>query len=187
MLCEVLTMCSSPSEAKRHPCISLVGMAGAGKSTVGRALAEQLGWRQVDTDSLIEAYFGAPLQAVFDHLGYDAFLDAEEQLVAELSARRCIVSTGGSVVYRQRAVDRLRELGPVVFLRVRYETTQQRVEPQSHRGLAIRPGQTLHELYLERQPLYEQAAGLIIQVDGATPEECARQILQQLDLPAGAI
>lgn len=162
--------------------ISLVGMAGAGKSTVGAVLAERLGWAQVDTDSLIEAYFGAPLQKVFNSLGHDAFLDAEEGVVADLAARRCIISTGGSVIYRRRAVERLRELGPVVFLQASFETIQRRVKPQSHRGLAIKPGQTLESLYEERQPLYLGAADLILPVDELSPEECAQRILDWIGL-----
>ncbi len=157
-------------------------MAGAGKSTVGAALSRSLGWPQLDTDSLLEAYFGAPLQEIFHTLGYSAFLQAEEELTAGLNINRCIISTGGSVVYGERAVRRLKSLGPVVFLQASLALITARVDPGSHRGLAIRPGQTLEELYAERQPLYEAAADFSISIDGLGPDLVSGEILRRLGL-----
>ncbi|WP_028571241.1 homoserine kinase [Desulfonatronum lacustre] len=157
---------TSPDLAPRTvPCVSLIGMAGAGKSTLGRALAQDLGWALVDTDRLMEAHWGAPLQTLLDRFGLDGFLRAEEDVVAKLWLWRTVVATGGSVVYGPRAVGRLRELGPVVYLRVGVGTVCDRVRDARGRGLARRPGQSLEQLYAEREPLYQAAADLALDMD----------------------
>lgn len=147
------------------PCVSLIGMAGAGKSTLGRALARDLGWALVDTDRLMEAHWGAPLQVLLDRFGLEDFLRAEEEVVAKLWLWRAVVATGGSVVYGQRAVRRLRELGPVVYLRVGVGTVCERVRDARGRGLVRRPEQTLEDLHAEREPLYQAAADVTLDVD----------------------
>lgn len=139
-------------------CVSLIGMAGAGKSTLGRLLAERLDWAHLDTDRMIEAYYGLPLQSVLDGMGLAKFLEAEDTLVSMLGVRRAVISTGGSVVYGQKAMDRLHLLGPVVHLDVSMENFLKRVGDGGNRGLAIAPGRTLEDLFLERQPLYHATA-----------------------------
>ncbi len=158
-------------------CISLIGMAGVGKSTIGGLLAQALGWACLDTDRLLEAYYGRPLQQIFDTLGRETFLLAEECVVAGLGAKRCVVSTGGSVVYGPRAVTRLQSLGPVVYLAACLETVQQRLDNVCERGLAIAPGQSIESLYQQRIPLYLRAAHLILHTDLLTPAECRDFIL----------
>lgn len=146
-------------------CVSLIGMAGAGKSTLGRMLSERLGWAHLDTDNLIEATYGMPLQQVLDGLGLEAFLSAEETVVATLMVRRTVVSTGGSVVYGPRAVERLKLLGPVVFLDVSLETFLRRVGGGEGRGLAVAPGKSFADVFHERQPLYQAAADITLRTD----------------------
>ncbi|MCK9240754.1 MAG: homoserine kinase [Desulfocurvus sp.] len=162
------------------PCVTLIGMAGAGKSTVGRALARLLGWAHLDTDHVIEADLGRPLQDVFDGLGREAFIKAEERIVAALRLKRCVVSTGGSVVYGPAAVARLHELGPVVHLHADLDIVTRRVGEGKGRGLAIGPGQTVADLYHERQALYEATADLTVDSGALTPEDCAGAIAQWL-------
>jgi shikimate kinase len=146
-------------------CVSLIGMAGAGKSTLGRLLAEKMGWAHLDTDRLIEAYYGLPLQELLDGLGLAAFLQAEETLVSMLGLRRTVISTGGSVVYGPAAVARLRLLGPVIHLSISLPTFLGRVGDAGNRGLAIAPGLTREDLFLERQPLYQAAADFTLSTD----------------------
>ncbi len=165
----------------REPCVTLVGMAGTGKSTVGLALARELGWAHLDTDRLLEAYFGAPLQMIFDQLGLADFLLAEERLVSQLNVSRCVISTGGSVIYGPSAVERLKELGPVVMLTAGLGTVRSRLEDASGRGLAIAPGQSLEALYAERQPLYEAAAVLVVDTGESSAEDCVRAITRWLE------
>ncbi|WP_461208857.1 homoserine kinase [Desulfocurvus sp. DL9XJH121] len=161
------------SQRTNCPCVTLVGMAGAGKSTVGAALAERLGWAHVDTDLLIEAFFGQELQAVFDALGRERFLEAEEEVVAGLNLKRAVVSTGGSVIYGPRAVARLKELGPVIHLEPGLEEARKRVGDARGRGLAIADGQSFDDLYRERRPLYEAAADLTLPSSGSSAPACA--------------
>lgn len=158
-------------------CVTLIGMAGAGKTTVGKALAKQLGWAHMDTDQLVEAFFGRPLQDVFDALGRDGFIRAEEEIVAQVGAKRVVISTGGSVIYGPLAMERLKSLGPLVHLDPGVQATCARVGGAHGRGLAIADGQTVRDLYNERKPLYEQAAALTVDTASESPEDCAKRIV----------
>lgn len=172
----------SAQEKRRAPtgCVSLVGMAGAGKSTLGRLLAAELGWEQVDTDHLIEAYYGIELQEVMDTFGLDRFLEIEDYLVSGLGVDRTVVSTGGSVVYGKNAVARLKELGAVIHLHVELPTFLERVGDGQGRGLAIAPGKTMADLYAERAPLYAAAADLVVDTGGNSPKQCVDTIVRWL-------
>lgn len=161
--------------------ISLIGMAGAGKSTLGRLLAEQLGWAHVDTDRLIESFYGLPLQDILDGLGLEAFLKAENTLVSLLNVRRAVVSTGGSVVYGREAMERLRLLGPVIHLDISMHSFLKRVGDGSNRGLAIAPGKTREDLYNERQPLYRAAADYTISTDHGDQQTSVERLLAWLE------
>lgn len=161
-------------------CLSLVGMAGCGKSTLGRLLAARLGCAFIDTDRYIESYYGMPLEALLSHMGLDAFLRIEEHLVGMLGVRRAVVATGGSVVYGPKAVERLKLLGRVVFLEIGLPAFLARVGQGQGRGLARRPGQGLEDLFAERQPLYAAAADLVVRTDAEDPEQSALRILEWL-------
>lgn len=169
-------------EEAKVPCITLIGMAGAGKSTLAPLLAKALGWAHLDTDRHIEAYYALPLQAIYDQFGHEEFLGIEGYLVSELMLYRTVISTGGSVIYSDNAVNRLGKLGPLVHLDITEDTFLQRVGDGNDRGLAIAPGLTLSDLYKERQPLYHAAADVTIRTDECTPEECVRLILKQVNI-----
>lgn len=173
--------CPHPHKLPPEGCLTLIGMAGVGKSTVGRLLAQELGWPQLDTDRLLESYYGLPLQRIFDGLGLEQFIIAEEAVVAGLGARRCIISTGGSVVYGDLAVKRLQQLGPVVHLDASLEAITHRIDDLEQRGLAMAPGQNLASLYAERAPLYERAATMVVHTDDISPEDCVQRILAWLE------
>ncbi len=160
-----------------EPCVSLVGMAGAGKSTLGRMVAAMLGFAHMDTDRLIEATWGMPLQALLDAKGLTEFLRIEEDVVSRLWLKRCVISTGGSVVYGPRAVERLRCCGPVVFLRIDLATFLARVGAAEDRGFARPGGKSLAEVFAERQPLYAAISDHQTATDGMSPEDCARDIV----------
>ena len=167
--------------------ISLIGMAGAGKSTLGRLLAEKLAWAHVDTDKLIESYYGLPLQDVLDGLGLQKFLEAENTLVAMLNVRRAVISTGGSVVYGREAMERLHLLGPVVHLDISMAGFLKRVGDGSNRGLAIAPGRTREDLYLERQPLYQAAADFTVNTDSNDQHASLERLYAWLAADAEAV
>jgi shikimate kinase len=160
--------------------VTLIGMAGAGKSTVGRLVAAGLGFAHLDTDDLICSAYGRQLQETYEYLGRERFLAAEEELVACLDVSRCVVSTGGSVVYGPLAVARLRELGPLIHLHADLDSVASRVAQNPQRGLCIAPGQSLAELCAEREPLYRAAADFTQDSCALTPRECAASILDWL-------
>lgn len=161
--------------------VTLIGMAGAGKSTLAPLVAEKLGWKCVDTDHLIEAYYGLPLQDIVDRFGVSEFRNIEETIISTFGARRTVVSTGGSVVYGPSAMERLGSLGPIVFLQISWKACSRRVGAGRGRGLAMGPGQTVEALYEERQPLYSKYADFTVRTDKNTPDECAEAIKTWLD------
>ncbi len=162
-----------PAPGPRAICVSLIGMAGAGKSTVGRQLARLLGWRLVDTDHLIEANYGVPLQRISDALGKEAFLDVEAAVIRSIKAHRVVLATGGSVIYREEGMARLKELGPIIRLDVPLPIILERIARNPERGLAIAPGQTVEDLFRERELLYRQYADCTIDAGALGPEACA--------------
>lgn len=162
------------------PCIVLIGMAGAGKTTVGGELARELGWAFLDSDHLIEAAYGARLQDITDALSKEAFLDAECEVICAIKANRTVLATGGSVVYRERAMRRLSELGPIVHLDVPLATVEERVARNPQRGLAIAPGQSLADIFREREALYRAWANLRCEAQDKNPLQCARWIIERL-------
>lgn len=171
--------CHAP-ETHKTPCITLVGMPGAGKSTIGIALAQRLGWGLVDTDFLIESIYGVPLQRVTDAMDKEGFMDVEATVILALRVFRVVLATGGSVVYRDEAMRHLRTLGPVVHLRVSLELIEERIARKPDRGLAIAPGQTIRDIFEEREALYERYAQCHVETDTLTPAQCAEAVLRQL-------
>jgi shikimate kinase len=171
----------TPARLSPQGCLSLIGMAGAGKSTLGRIVAERLGWAHIDTDRLLEAYYGMPLQTLLDGLGLTDFLAVENKLVSMLGVRRAVISTGGSVVYGAEAMERLRLLGPVVYLEIGLEDFLRRVTPDDNRGLAIAPGRSLADLFAERQPLYSAAADFTVRTDRHGHKESLEQLMAWLE------
>jgi len=153
-------------------CVSLIGMAGAGKTTLGKLLAARLGVAHLDTDRLIEAVRGLALQDLLDAEGCESFLRIEEEVVRSLGVKRCVISTGGSVVYSQAAMAKLKELGPVVFLEIDRQTFLDRTGDLHGRGfIRTRPGQKPGEVFAERQPLYRRHANCTVDA-GLDPQEC---------------
>ena len=165
-----------------QPCITLVGMAAAGKSTLGQKLAERLSWGQLDTDRYMESYYAMELQAIMDTYGLQEFLRIEEHLVSDLNLTRTVISTGGSVIYSDKAIAQLKKLGKIVLLDIDEATFIERVGNGENRGLAISPGKTLSDLYNEREPLYRAAADIVVRTDKFTPDECVDQIIQAINL-----
>jgi len=153
-------------------------MAGAGKSTVGRQLARLLAWKLMDTDQLIEAVYGVPLQAITDKLGKEAFLDTEATVICAIKAHRVVLATGGSVVYRRNAMTHLHSLGSVVYLDVPLPVILERIARNPSRGLAIDPGQSVEDLFNERKDLYTHYADGTIDAGGLAPEACAKAVLE---------
>lgn len=155
--------------------IVLVGMPGSGKSTVGVILAKLLSYDFIDTDVLIQSSQRRALQDIVDRDGYLALRKIEEDTLLSLDVRHHVIATGGSAVYSAAAMAHLAANGTVVFLDVDLATLEARVDNLATRGLARRPGQSLAELFAEREALYKNVADITIHCSGMTQEEvCSR-------------
>lgn len=163
-------------------CISIIGMAAAGKTTIGKALASIIDWPAVDADHLIESIYGAPLQAITNVLTKDEFLDIESQALCGLRLKRCIISTGGSVVYREKTMQHLACLGPIIYLDVPFPIILERINRKPDRGLAIAPGQTIEDLYNERVELYKRYATWTVEGGDGSPSAYAQSIADWLQV-----
>ena len=160
--------------------IVLIGMPGCGKSTVGVVLAKSLGMDFVDSDLVIQSTMGATLAQLIEQHGDDGFRDIENRVNASIDVQNSIIATGGSAVYRPQAMAHLATLGPVVFLDVPLETIEERIARNPDRGLAIAPGQTLADIFYEREALYTHYATLRCDARQKTPQQCARWIAEHL-------
>ena len=160
--------------------ISLIGMPGSGKSTIGAALAARLDLKLVDADGLIEAQEGQSLQEIMDNKGNAIFRAVEEQVLTSMPLFPSVISTGGSVVYSEAIMARLSAASTVVYLRAQFETIQYRVSLAPQRGISADVEQTLLDLYKERVPLYERYGAIVIDCDDATPDEIVETIAEQL-------
>ena len=156
--------------------VVLIGMPGAGKSTVGVLLAKRLGLGFVDTDILIQALAGARLQEIVDAGGHRELRRLEERAILGLDVRGAVIATGGSAVYSARAMEHLARGGTLVHLRAGLGLLEARIDDLDRRGLANPAGQSLAEIYAERAPLYERFAAVTVDVDGLTPQEVARAV-----------
>ena len=160
--------------------ITLIGMPGSGKSTVGVLLAKALGFAFLDTDLILQQQQGALLQAILDEKGPQAFLDLEEQAICSVHCKNAIIAPGGSCVCRERAMAHLKGLGTVVYLRLPLFELQTRLDNISTRGIAMEPGQTLQDLYDFRTPLYERWADLTVDCAGQSLEQTVAAVLRTL-------
>lgn len=162
--------------------IVLIGMPGAGKSTMGVILAKVAGLDFMDADLLIQARENRLLSEIIEEEGVAGFLDIEEQVNASIKAERAVIATGGSVVYGKAAMEHLRSIGTVVYLRLSYGAIASRLVNIKGRGVALREGQTLRELYEERCVLYEKYAHVIVDEEGLGIEETVEKTLQALKM-----
>ena len=160
--------------------ISLIGMPGSGKSTVGAALAKHLALELVDADGLIEAQEQQTLQQIMDGRGNAAFRAIEEQVLTDMPIYPSVISTGGSVVYSEKIMARLAAASSVVYLRATFDTIEYRVSLAPQRGIASDGDQTLRDLYAERVPLYERYGEIVVDCDEASPEKIATTIAARL-------
>ena len=138
--------------------IILIGMPGAGKSTVGVVLAKRLGYRFVDSDLVIQEKYDKLLHELIAENGVEGFWKIENDVNASLVLRKSVVATGGSVIYGSQAMEHLRQIGTVLYLKLPLEEIADRLGDLNARGVTLMPGQTLADLYAERVPLYEKYA-----------------------------
>ena len=142
--------------------ITLIGMPGVGKSTVGVVLAKVLGYRFLDSDLEIQEQTGKLLHELIEEYGGDGFLEIENRVNAGLEVSRSVIATGGSAVFGKEAMEHLRDISTVVYLRLPCEQLQDRLGDLHQRGVVLKPGQTLQDLMQMRAPFYEKYAHIIV-------------------------
>lgn len=156
--------------------IILIGMPGAGKSTVGVVLAKRKGYKFVDSDLVIQEEENRLLHEIIEQEGIDGFLAIENRINAGLTMKHSVIATGGSAVYGKEAMEHLAQIGTICYLKLSYEAISDRLGDLNERGVTVREGQTLLDLYEERVPLYERYADLIIDCENKS----IRQIVQEI-------
>ena len=168
------------TEKKKN--VVLIGMPGAGKSTIGVILAKVLGKDFIDADLVIQKKEGRLLREIIEQEGPDGFLAVEERVNAGICPDAAVIATGGSVVYGQRAMEHLGRIGAIVYLKISYPTMDYRLRDIRGRGVVLRDGQTLLDLYQERAVLYERYADVTVEEDGLGVEETLEKTLQALEM-----
>lgn len=165
---------------KKDQNIILIGMAGAGKSTLGVLLAKALGMDFIDSDIIIQQKEGRLLQEIIDEDGIDTFLDIEEKIVSSLDYRHTIIATGGSVVYSDKAMTALKENAVVIYLSLTYEEIQKRVTNIETRGIVLKKGNSLKDAFDERLPLYQRYADIVLDCVNKDIESCVTQMVKEV-------
>lgn len=160
--------------------LTLIGMPGAGKSTIGIILAKNLSLGFIDTDVLIQINRQKSLQQILDESGHLNLRTIEEEEILKLNIGRHVIATGGSAAYSEKAMTHLQRISAIVFLEVSFAEIELRIRNFATRGIAKAAEQTFAELFDERQPLYEQYADLTLRCDGLDQEEIAQRIARQL-------
>lgn len=145
--------------------IILIGMPGAGKSTVGVVLAKTLGYDFVDTDILLSRHISMTLQEHINAYGIETFLKAEEKLVLSLACSNTVIATGGSVVLSEPAMKHLNNNSTTVFIDVPLDELRRRLKNIRTRGIALKPGQSIEDIFRDRLPLYRKYADVTVPED----------------------
>ena len=158
--------------------IIFIGMPASGKSTVGVVIAKRLGYDFIDTDLLIQKQENRLLKEIIADVGNEGFLAIENQVNREVEAEHAVISPGGSVIYCKEAMEHFKEIGTVVYLQVSFETIDARISCAKNRGVVLKEGQTLHDLYEERTKLFEKYADYVVSEEGLSLEETIDKVLE---------
>lgn len=165
----------------KHKNIILIGMPAAGKSTIGVVAAKRLGYEFIDTDLLIQKQEERLLCEIIEEKGIDGFLDIENQVNRDVDVTHAVIAPGGSVVYCKDAMEHYKKTGTVVYLQVSFETIDKRLKNAKNRGVVLKKGQTLKDLYEERSALFEKYADITVSEDGLKLDETIERVLEILE------
>ena len=157
--------------------IIFIGMPASGKSTVGVVVAKRLGYEFIDTDLLIQKQEKKLLKEIIAEVGNEGFLEIENQVNRNVNPEKAVISPGGSVVYCAEAMEHFKQIGMVIYLKVPYETINRRISNAKNRGVVLKEGQTLKDLYDERTALFEKYADYVISEEGLDLEETIDKVL----------
>ena len=158
--------------------IILIGMPGSGKSTCGVLAAKALLKNFFDTDLLFQGLEEKRLQDIIDDDGIEYFLSAEERAILSLDINATVVATGGSVVYSDKSMEHLKKSGKVISLHLSYDTMVDRIKNITTRGVVVKEGDSLEDMYNERLPMYQKWADVVINCDNNTVEQTVEKIVK---------
>lgn len=164
--------------------ITLIGMPGVGKSTIGVILAKIIGYEFVDSDIVIQKQEGRLLKEIIADVGNQGFLAIENRVHAEMDVINSIISPGGSICYCRQGMEHLREISTVVYLKLDYPKLKRRLGNLTARGVVLKNGQNLYDLYKERTPLYEKYAHVVIDETNLNVEKTIKAVMDALELEA---
>lgn len=160
--------------------IILIGMPGVGKSTIGVVLAKVLGYQFVDADLLIQEAEGKLLSELIEENGTDGFIEIENRVNSQIQTHRSVIATGGSVIYGKEAMEHLKSIGTVVYLKQNLRVLQRRLRNLKGRGVVLKEGQTLVDLYKERTVLYEKYADITVDQYKQTIQQTLKAVQEAL-------
>lgn len=160
--------------------IIFIGMPAVGKSTIGVITAKRLGFDFIDTDLLIQQTQQRLLKDIIEQEGIGGFLEIEDRINASLTVDQAVISPGGSVVYCENAMKHYTSIGRILYLKASYETINKRLSNAKGRGVVLRSGQTLKDLYEERVPLFERYAHITVNEDGLSLEETIESVIEAI-------
>lgn len=161
--------------------IILIGMPGVGKSTIGVILAKIMGYRFVDADIVIQEQEGRLLKDIIAQEGVDGFIKIEDRVNRNLNMKKAVIATGGSAVYGKNAMDNYKETSTIIYLKLDYEALDDRLSDIKGRGVVLRDGQTLKDIYDERTKLYEKYADIIIDEGSLDVEKTVDRLFEELE------
>jgi len=165
---------------KTNKNIALIGMPAAGKSSVGRLLAEKLELEFIDSDDLIQSGEQQTLAEIISDKGLSRFLEIEEKHISGITPHRHVIATGGSAIYSKKAMDHLSRVCTVLYLFIDLSGLLKRLSDLTSRGVAIRPGKTIEDLYNERAPLYDQYCDIKLDCSSLTLEQTVEKAIISL-------
>ncbi len=162
--------------------IILIGMPGVGKSTIGVILAKIIGYKFIDTDLIIQEQTNQLLKDIIAENGVEGFINLENDILKKIEAEKAVIATGGSAVYGKEAMNHLKNIGTVVYLRLPLDKLEQRLDNIKNRGVVYKPGQDLKAIFQERQSLYSQYADITIDEGIRGPEDIISELLSRLNI-----
>ena len=157
------------------PNFILIGMPASGKSTLGKMAAAALQYNFVDTDDTIMDTYHADLMHLIDQFGIDGFIELESKILQQVQVENTIIATGGSAIYSDAAMQHLKQIGTVIYLKRELSEIAAQVGNLTTRGVVCRNANNLAELYAE--PLYEKYADVVVSLDGKSVEQAAAEIV----------
>lgn len=161
--------------------ITLIGMPGAGKSTVGVLLAKSYLMDFTDTDLIIQRKYGKTLCELIEKYGEDGFKKLEEDTLLSVECSNTVIATGGSAVYGDEGMKHLRDISVVVYLKVPVRALERRIKNITARGVVMKKGESLSKLFERRSPLYEKYAHITVDCSGLSLEKCVDEIIKEVE------